>query len=304
MDWSNERYVRFYTRDTGDWLALSFDAQSLFMHLCRKVDRAGVLELGKQGKKTVAVVLAQVALWDRLAPALEELLSDGCIELRGDVLFMPNFVAAQEAPQSDRLRQQESRARRRELAQAGAIVTRRAGDDLNPNGAVPNRDLDVTCGHDVSHGVTPSYPSVPSDPSQSERSRDGILKLIPEEPPRPAFDFEGLYQQLYPRKEGKAKGLLICGREIRSPGDFAALKSAIQNYAAHVAGKDPKYTKHFSSFMACWKDYVGNAQPPPSPRPAQPSRVPSAGEFTDRGLELLERDARALGLVDAEGNAL
>jgi hypothetical protein len=294
MDWSNERYVRIYTRDTGDWLALSWDAQSLFMHLCRKVDRAGVLELGKQGKKTVAVVLSQVALWDRLAPALEELLLDGCVELRGDVLVIPNFVPAQEAPQSDRLRQAESRARRREMAQSGAIVTRRASSEPNPNGADTNRDRSVTRGHSASRGVTPSDPSVPSVPSQLDPRP---LELIPTEPPEPAFDFEALYQ-LYPRKEGKQKGIAYAEEHITTAGDFEALRLAIANYARLVEGQEPKFTKHFSSFMRCWKDYL-NASPAPLP-PRAPIR-PIASPL-DAQLRGFERDARLFGLVDENGN--
>lgn len=297
MDWSNERYVRIYTRDTGDWLALSFDAQSLFMHLCRKVDRAGVLELGKQGKKTVAVVLSQVALWDRLAPALEELLLDGCMELRGDVLVIPNFVPAQEAPQSDRLRQAESRARRREMAQSGAIVTRRASLELNPNGADTNRDRSVTRGHSASRGVTPSDPSVPSVPSVPNQIDHGPLELelLPTEPPGPAFDFEELYRA-YPRKEGKQKGIAYAEEHITTAADFEALRVAIANYTRTVEGQDPKYTKHFSSFMRCWKDYV-NAPPPPPRAPIRPIASPG-----DAQLRAFERDARLFGLVDENGN--
>ena len=41
MDWSNERYVRVYTRDTADWLALSTDAQDLLLLLLRRL-RIGV----------------------------------------------------------------------------------------------------------------------------------------------------------------------------------------------------------------------------------------------------------------------
>ena len=51
MDWSDERYVRVYTRDTPDWQCLSFLAQGLFCLILRKVDRAGVLPLGRSGRR-------------------------------------------------------------------------------------------------------------------------------------------------------------------------------------------------------------------------------------------------------------
>jgi len=43
MDWSNERYVRVYTRDTAEYLALCWQAKALLSLLLRKCDRAGVV---------------------------------------------------------------------------------------------------------------------------------------------------------------------------------------------------------------------------------------------------------------------
>jgi len=119
MRWEDERYVRVYTRDTVDWLALSWDAQALLMQLLRKVDRAGLLPLTRHGKRGVAVAVGHPSLWARIEPALDELLADGCIEIRANVLLFRNFIAAQEAPQSDRQRKAESRARAADLAAAG-----------------------------------------------------------------------------------------------------------------------------------------------------------------------------------------
>lgn len=157
MNWSDERYVRVYTRDTADWLALSFDAQALFLQLLRKVDRAGVLELGRHGLKAAAIAIGQAALWARLEPALVELLTDGCLVHNGNRIVVPNFVEAQEAKHSDRLRQEQSREKRRFES-----VTQR---DTESRSVTIGHDLsqDVTTGHDVSHAVTfgHSVPSVP-----------------------------------------------------------------------------------------------------------------------------------------------
>jgi hypothetical protein len=173
MDWANERYVRAYTRDSGDWLALSWDAQSLFLQLLRKVDRGGILELGKQGMKTVAVVLHQVSIWEsRISPALDELLADGCVIARPGVLLIPNFELAQETPQSDKQRQAESRARRRDQARRAEIVTDGDSD-------VTNRDSSVTPGHAESRRVTPDQ-AEPSGPDQAKLSQ-----AEPSEPSRP-----------------------------------------------------------------------------------------------------------------------
>jgi hypothetical protein len=62
MDWENERYVRVYTRDTIDWVALGWEAQSLFLLLIRKVDRSGVLEIGKHGARGVAGLIGALSI--------------------------------------------------------------------------------------------------------------------------------------------------------------------------------------------------------------------------------------------------
>jgi hypothetical protein len=162
MIWEDERYVRVYTRDTPEWLSLSFDAQALFLLLLRKVDRAGLVRLGKLGVRAVAIITGHATHWERLGPALDELLNDGCVEIHGDTLVVPNFIEAQETPQSDRLRKAESRARVRDRArEAGPNfyppVTKR--DEMSRN--VPNESQNVTKSHERSHGVTRGHTRSP-----------------------------------------------------------------------------------------------------------------------------------------------
>jgi hypothetical protein len=78
------------------------------------------------------------------------------------------------------------------------------------------------------------------------------LELVRPEPSKPRFDFEALYRT-YPRKEGKRDGMRICERDIRTPADFEALTKAVANYASIAK---PGFVKHWSSFMANWRDYV------------------------------------------------
>jgi hypothetical protein len=158
MRWEDERYVRVYTRDTVDWLALSWDAQALLLHLLRKVDRAGLLPLTRHGKKGVAVAVGHPMQWSRIEPALEELLADGCIEIRANVLFFRNFIAAQETPQSDKQRKAESRARAADLA-AAATATNPQAPSQNVTHGHKSGQI-VTPGHTASRGVTPGH-SVP-----------------------------------------------------------------------------------------------------------------------------------------------
>lgn len=114
LNWADERFVKMYTRDTVNWVRLSYDARSLFMHLIRKVDRAGVLEVGVDGEEGIAALLA--APLDTVRTALVELRDRGTIQVKDGNLVIPNFLEAQESRMSDSLRQSELRARRRDTA--------------------------------------------------------------------------------------------------------------------------------------------------------------------------------------------
>jgi hypothetical protein len=119
MNWDDETYVKVYTRDTLNWLALSFIAKGLFLQLLRKVDRTGVLPLGRLGKKAVAVAIGHPGDWPRLEAALEELLADRCVEIHRDVLVIPNFIAAQQARMSGSLRTKVWREKKKQAAIRG-----------------------------------------------------------------------------------------------------------------------------------------------------------------------------------------
>jgi hypothetical protein len=192
LNWEDERYVRLHTRDTADWLMLSWDAQALYMQIRRKVDRAGILHLGKHGLRGVFVAINQPHLADRLAEPLQELLGDGCVKLCGaasDQLLLEEFIEAEETALSTRERKRASRERVRDRVSrgeqaTGQIVTNR--DDvterdqtsrLADGSTSPVTDGDytsqnVTDGHDGhangharSQMVTPSVPSFRAVPT-------------------------------------------------------------------------------------------------------------------------------------------
>jgi len=141
VDWENERYVRVYVRDSADDMILSWQARALWSELLRKFDRSGVLDMGKHGLRALSALVRMPA--DVVTDAAAELVADGRIEIsESGRVVAPNFMNAQEAKQSDKMRQAESRARRREVSRN---VTE-CHDVSQP----------VTDGHTVSHGVTPS----------------------------------------------------------------------------------------------------------------------------------------------------
>jgi hypothetical protein len=177
MNWGDERYVRIYTRDTADWLSLSFLAQGLFCLILRKLDRAGVMQLGRHGRRAVAITVGHPGDWPRLEPALEELIEDGCVVIKGDLLVVPNFIEAQEAPMSDAQRQRESRERRlaHAMAEKLGLVTPVTGRDISSQNVTGGHETgqNVTSGHTASQAVTPSVPSQPSPPSKQQQGGNG-----------------------------------------------------------------------------------------------------------------------------------
>lgn len=116
LDWSDERFVRVFTRDTADWLALSYDAKGFYLQLRRKVDRAGVLDLGHQPHRALASILGAPEIMPHVDGWLRELEAVHALALCGSKLVLGHFIESEEAVSTVRLRQAESRARRRDLA--------------------------------------------------------------------------------------------------------------------------------------------------------------------------------------------
>ncbi len=184
VDWSNERYVRLYTRDSVTWSLLSWEAQALLCFLLRKVDRAGVMDLGGNEPARAAAAVVRMPL-DVVERALPELTAAGVFEISETAMVMPNYIEAQEAKSSDKQRQSESRGRRRDRARAGVPVTPR-----------DTSSQPVTRGHDVSHDVTPSL----AKPSQAEPScteRESPAKPAPASPKPPPPEAIEIAQYLY-----------------------------------------------------------------------------------------------------------
>ena len=93
----------------------------------------------------------------------------------------------------------------------------------------------------------------------------------------PRFDFEALYGR-YPRKRGKAAGMKLCAKQIRTQADYEALFRAVDAYTRECAGKDAQYVMHWSRFMATWRDYLEPATAAPSPQPVQRYKPPVVAE--------------------------
>jgi hypothetical protein len=151
MRWADERYVRVYTRDTGEWLALGWEAQALCLFALRKADRAGIIQTGKARARGLAGMTGMpLDVVERVLPLL---LDDGCLREAPNAYIIPNFIAAQETPTSDAQRKRDQRERDRDKAVADGASGSRAGLDVE--GTMSRRSV-TTDGHAGAsrHGVT------------------------------------------------------------------------------------------------------------------------------------------------------
>jgi hypothetical protein len=157
--WGDERYVRIYCRDNGDWLALGWEAQALLCLAMRKTDRAGILDVGKNAARGLSAITGMpVEVVERALPIL---LEDGCLIANETKLVWRNFLEAQEAPATDAQRAREARARARDKA-ASRSVTVKQESLPPPSQNVTESSQPATDGHESSQPVTPFRSGSPS----------------------------------------------------------------------------------------------------------------------------------------------
>lgn len=108
MRWGSERYAKLYTRDTAEWLSVSWQARGLFYELLRKADRSGRITLGKLSPSKALAVLIRASPAELETP-IAELLEDGCVVHKPGFLILRNYVEAQETPQTPAARKRNER---------------------------------------------------------------------------------------------------------------------------------------------------------------------------------------------------
>lgn len=281
MRYEDESYVRVYRRNTIAWRMLPWEARTTLLHLFRAVDRAGLLDVGEYGPEGVAALLELPV--EVVATGLAKLIEKGTVTWagqNGDVLFIPNFLTAQEAHSSDAQRKRDQRERAAAAAKLevlGVAATTESPDNSSRHvTSGPESGPKVTIGHKVSLCAVPCS-AEPSEPSSEETYPDsadadsgssaGVQEGFKLESPAEttsSLDFEAAYA-LFPRKEGKSKGLKRAESKIRTKAQYDRFVAAIANYARHVAGRETDKVKQFDTFVGCWEDYApGNFQSPPA----------------------------------------
>lgn len=216
MDWVNERYVRLYVRDSADWVMLPWQARTVFYELLRKVDRAGVLEVGKHGIRALPDLLRLPA--EVVQVGVNALIEDGCVSEVDGRIVLKNYLEAQECRQADAQRKRESRERHRSSSLSGTLAR---GTGVSPavteiptaSPAVTSGHTDsesVTAGHADSISVTPCL-AVPclAKPSQG-------IESLPAAPPEGLALAEGTDPGITPRPRKRKPGLAGASPEERA----------------------------------------------------------------------------------------
>lgn len=275
MRWEDEPWRKLYTRNTVSWKALPWQARLVLPQLVREVDDAGLLFLGRLAPAALAIALdipkpvAAAALEQLTTPT--EIDPDPPVILRDGVLVLRNFVEAQQARTSDRLRKATERARDRDK-------------HLKSPESMSHGVTAVTDGHTESQHVTIRREEKRSDQDPASVP-DGTTGVLIQIAPVERFDFDAIYAR-YPRKIGKADGLKRLRASVRSEADYESLKRALDQYLAYIAQYvtpgEKKFIKHFSTWAGCWRDFAD--QPP----------AEVTGQVSDLGSRIREAEERRL----------
>jgi len=201
VNWSDEKYVKVYTRDTLTWLSLSWEARALLALLLRKVDGAGLMETGTLDLAQ-AVALQLAVPVDVARRALAELITVGTVtEVRGGILI-PNFVEAQEATKTEARKKKDQRQRTADKRRLTQLVE--SPTPLVPQCPVPSRDVpDCPPPAQPTTTTSPPPPPPPAQPTtttspvaaRSKKARQAELpaEIVPPKPPRAP----GLVEQVH-----------------------------------------------------------------------------------------------------------
>lgn len=157
MNFADEEYVRFYTRDTTTWKMMKWQAKCVMALMLKgKFDRSGVFDSGGHTMSHAVTAVIDLPL-EVVEVGLAHILELGIWVQNGHLLVWPNYVEAQTCRRSDRARQQESRRNRATEAAATGVTN-------------------VTDGHTASQPVTQSR-AEQSNTDRSNTSSSGGASL-------------------------------------------------------------------------------------------------------------------------------
>jgi hypothetical protein len=273
LDWSNERYVRLYTRDTKTWKLIGWKGQSVFAGLIRKVDRSGLLEDVFDGED-VSIILGNGIPIDIAQEGLDLLVHRGVIEITSAGVLIPNYLEAQEASMTDAQRQRECRARRRDMAKKSQNVTCES-----QNVSIPSQP--VTGCHKQSQPVTPSLPTL-TDPSYPNRSSKRKARA------RASYSVEfETFRSSYPRHRIGGKAQDWKSWQVAKAAGMTAEKA--EKYLGFWK-KSPKWERDNGSYIVALSRWLREGYWETTPANYEPRPETRAEAMRRRTVEALRQD--------------
>lgn len=158
-----------------------------------------------------------------------EQFEDKIIQLDHDKWFIPSFVTFQYGELSEASRPHQSVIK---------ILTK--------NGIDPKK---LT----LSEGYQKGIQTLKEQDKEQDKAKDSLEKGIGEKPFKP--DLDSIYK-LYPRKEGKARGLVILKGSIKSQSDLDDCLRALDAFVAHhkKKGTEANFLPQFKTWAGSWRD--------------------------------------------------
>lgn len=153
MDWSEETWVKLYTRETTTMAMMPWETRAVLHELMKRVGFDGVVPLGRHGLRGLASLLRMPE--NVVQDAVADLAGEGVLAVAdGETsLLLVNFYDAQKARTSDKERKRRSRDSKAAEAKATAGV--------------------VTASHSPSHLVTNRIEETREEETRSPQSPQG-----------------------------------------------------------------------------------------------------------------------------------
>lgn len=303
MDFANERYVRLYVRDTMTWKRLGWDGQTMLMHLLRKVDRSGVIDIGDAEPWESGVMLCG-APEDQARRGVARMLELGVIVHDADRLVFPRFIEGNETPQSDAQRVREHREREKlKRAALKRNVTSVSNETLPNANAVKRVDTpsnSVPCRTEPSvqeRELKPFVADASSPPVRSDFSGGRALREVPREQATAAergaaWLSRATSQEPYPTHGKWAQALADLAAKPEQERAVAARILAAEAAKPDVTGK--LTPQHVNDYWHMYRE--GKAPGKFVPRGTQPTAAEppktEAGKLLEK-VKALERAERA-----------
>jgi hypothetical protein len=258
VNWSEEKYVKLFVRDTPTWRAWPWQARATAPLLMRVLESEGSLSVGRLDP-TRAVALTVNLPDEVVAPGLAAMLEDGTLEFRDGRLWWPKFEEAQESRKSDALNSRDYRARQRTKRNAQvaevSTTTRQTTSDAVRQRQTPSASSTAqhsTAQPERTAGRAPKRPrpEKPADP----RHAPLVAELTK--------TFERETGAKYPFGPIDAAAVTALLAKAMEPTIVAAWTKALRSSAYPVVRTLAELVKHLAHF-------VGQTGPPARDAPVQ-----------------------------------